>query len=251
MNASTAPRADLSDVRRRYDAWHDTRAALDDLDQDLANPWNSFVRAHVGAVEGRRVLDVACGRGQLSRFLAESGARVLSADFSSQAIAEARRRLIAAARPARLLAADAQRLPIRDGSVDLVVSCETIEHLGSPRTALAEFARVLAPHGRLILTFPSHLNLVGLHRLYLAARGRPYDSGAGAQPIERWLFAPLVLQRLRGLGFRIACREGLAHAVPVPGRPPLRLGWLERARWAQRATWPVALHVGVVAERRA
>ena len=46
-------------------------------------------------------------------------------------------------------------LPLADGSVDLVVSFETIEHLPAQREMLAEFRRVLAPDGVLVVSSPN------------------------------------------------------------------------------------------------
>jgi SAM-dependent methyltransferase len=49
---------------------------------------------------------------------------------------------------------DLLRLPFRDGSLDVVVSTETLEHLTEPGAFLAEVRRVLRPGGRLFLTAP-------------------------------------------------------------------------------------------------
>src|SRR5262249_40162848 len=47
-----------------------------------------------------------------------------------------------------------QKIPLQDGSVDLVVSLETIEHVPSPDQFLDECVRVLAPRGRLVISTP-------------------------------------------------------------------------------------------------
>lgn len=49
---------------------------------------------------------------------------------------------------------DAEHLSFADASVDVVVSCDVLEHVAEPRRAFAEIARVLRPGGRAILTFP-------------------------------------------------------------------------------------------------
>jgi len=49
---------------------------------------------------------------------------------------------------------DAEALSLGDGSVDLVVSCDVLEHVNAPQRVIAETARVLRPEGHAILTFP-------------------------------------------------------------------------------------------------
>jgi SAM-dependent methyltransferase len=52
---------------------------------------------------------------------------------------------------------DAECLPFRNGSVDLVLCFEVIEHVSDPKAAIAALARVMAPSGRLLLTTPNGL----------------------------------------------------------------------------------------------
>ncbi len=49
---------------------------------------------------------------------------------------------------------DGARLPVRDGSVDTVLSTEVLEHVPDPRSFVQEMARVLKPGGKLLLTVP-------------------------------------------------------------------------------------------------
>jgi len=57
--------------------------------------------------------------------------------------------------PARFVEASLERLPFEDGSFDLVVSFETIEHVADSDAALAELRRVLAPDGTLLISTPN------------------------------------------------------------------------------------------------
>jgi SAM-dependent methyltransferase len=52
-------------------------------------------------------------------------------------------------------AADAACLPLADGSVDVVVALELLEHVPQPRSVIEEFARVLKPGGRVFASVPS------------------------------------------------------------------------------------------------
>lgn len=110
-------------------------------------------------VAGRRVLDIACGTGYGSRFLLDQGqaASVLGLDVDPSAIDYATRRFAAGVAPDRLRFAlgDAARLNIPTGSIDVIASFETIEHVPDAAAALAEFRRVLTPGGRLCISTPN------------------------------------------------------------------------------------------------
>ena len=106
---------------------------------------------------GKRVLDVACGEGYGSALLARAGAaQVTGIDVAEQAIAHARAAYADLAN-ARFAAGSCTQLPLADGSVDLAVSFETLEHIEGQERFLDELARVLAPDGVLILSCPNKL----------------------------------------------------------------------------------------------
>jgi len=75
-----------AEARRRIAAHYDAVYSTgDDVGQDDSRLYRSFVRALVRKAalpEGARLLDVGCGRGHLSRFLAECGLRVWCTDLS-------------------------------------------------------------------------------------------------------------------------------------------------------------------------
>jgi SAM-dependent methyltransferase len=105
---------------------------------------------------GRRVLDAACGEGYGSAILAGAAREVVGVDIDPATVAHARTSY-ASVRNLSFVEGSAAELPLPDASVDLVVSFETIEHLEAadqPRM-LAEFARVLADGGALVLSAPN------------------------------------------------------------------------------------------------
>ena len=53
--------------------------------------------------------------------------------------------------------ADARALPADDGSFDLIVATEVIEHVPDPERLVGEIARCLAPHGHAIASAPTNL----------------------------------------------------------------------------------------------
>ena len=101
---------------------------------------------------GLDVLDVASGEGYGSALLAQSAKSVVGVEISEQAFNYA---VAAYALPnLRYLMGDARQLPIKDSSVDAVVSFETLEHFFEHDRFIAEVRRVLRPGGRLILSSP-------------------------------------------------------------------------------------------------
>ena len=114
--------------------------------------WHRYAEA-ARLARGKRVLDAACGEGYGSFLLANGARSVVGVDVSSEAVAHARFRY---PRPNLAFAqASVTHLPLRDASIDLVVSFETVEHLSKQRDMLAEFRRVLAPDGILIISSPN------------------------------------------------------------------------------------------------
>jgi SAM-dependent methyltransferase len=92
---------------------------------------------------GRRVLDVACGPGQLAAAAAKRGASVHGLDFSAAMV-----RIARAANPGIVVTeGDAERMPCQDDQYDAVVSSFGMHHVPRPAMALAECRRVLAPGG--------------------------------------------------------------------------------------------------------
>ncbi len=111
-------------------------------------------------VGGLRVLDLACGAGFGLSILRAAGAHAVGMDLEWAALVEAKR----FGEGAPLSQADAACLPLPDASLDLVVSFETVEHVPDAAAAIAEFARVLRPGGRLVLSTPNRaFGPPGLH----------------------------------------------------------------------------------------
>jgi SAM-dependent methyltransferase len=108
----------------------------------------------LGDVRGRDVLEVGCGAAQGARWLVQAGARVTAFDVSMGQLVQARRldeRTGVAVD--RLVQADAQALPFRDASYDVVVSAfGAIPFVADSAGALREIARVLRRGGRLVFS---------------------------------------------------------------------------------------------------
>jgi demethylmenaquinone methyltransferase/2-methoxy-6-polyprenyl-1,4-benzoquinol methylase len=111
--------------------------------------WRAHTARRVRDVLARphaRVLDLCCGTGDLLRALERlrpGGAAVMGADFCHPMLLAAQRKL--AGLP--LFEADALRLPLRDGSLDLIATAFGFRNFANYRAGLCEMRRVLAPGG--------------------------------------------------------------------------------------------------------
>jgi arsenite methyltransferase len=105
--------------------------------------------------QGGIALDVGSGPGSVTASLAEAAGPdglALGVDISQPMLARAVR---AEAGPqVGFLRADAQRLPLRDQTVDAVVSIAVLQLIPDPFAALSEISRVLRPGGRLAVMVP-------------------------------------------------------------------------------------------------
>jgi ArsR family transcriptional regulator len=114
--------------------------------------WAAWARALGLLLPPLDVADVGCGEGYLTLEMARWARRVVAIDRSPEVLARgrelaARRRLSNIVWKRGLL----ERLPMRAGSVDLVLLSQALHHAEDPVRALAEVVRVLRPDGRLLL----------------------------------------------------------------------------------------------------
>lgn len=101
-------------------------------------------------LDGARVLDVGCGAGHLMRLLRDrKRANVTGLDFSSWACERLR------AEGFDAVVGSLPRIPFPDGSFDVVIATEVLEHLDRPERTLEEMARVAKPGGLLMVSVPN------------------------------------------------------------------------------------------------
>ena len=100
---------------------------------------------------GTRLLDVACGAGQISIPAARAGARVTGVDIATNSIEQARARAQDEGLDARFDEGDAEMLPYGDASFDLVTSLFGAMFAPRPERVAAELVRVCRPGGRIVM----------------------------------------------------------------------------------------------------
>jgi ubiquinone/menaquinone biosynthesis C-methylase UbiE len=123
----------------------------------MNNPVRAALQRHVetpwllgapGALVGRRVLEIGCGRGVGVEILLGRGAvAVVGLDLDPRMVARARRRLQRYGDRARVLVGDASALALPDATFDAVVDYGILHHVPDWRRALDEIVRVLKPGG--------------------------------------------------------------------------------------------------------
>ena len=102
---------------------------------------------------GLDVLDAGCGVGYGAEMIARAGAsRVVGIDLAPEAIAAASER---AGEVAAFQVGDVRDLPFDEGSFDLVVCFEVLEHLEDPEPAITALKGVLREDGLLIVSSPN------------------------------------------------------------------------------------------------
>lgn len=120
-------------VAARYERWYETPAGrrAERAERGLLGTLLADVPP------GSRVLDIGCGTGRFSRWLAESGYRVVGVDRSMPMLAAAQRRS-----SGPWVQGDAQALPIRDGACAAAIFVTALEFVPDPLIAVREALRV-------------------------------------------------------------------------------------------------------------
>lgn len=100
---------------------------------------------------GTRMLDVACGAGQIAIPAARAGVKVTGVDIASNLIEQARARAKAEGVDVRFEEGDAEAIPYEDGAFDLVVSLIGAMFAPRPERVASELIRVCRPGGRIVM----------------------------------------------------------------------------------------------------
>lgn len=134
---------------------------------------------------GKRVLDLGCRSGALTRHILE-GNELVGLDVDAAALAKASDLGI------EPVQANVEKpLPFEDASFDAVVAGELFEHLQFPDALVAEIARVLRPGGVLVGSVPNAFRLQGRLRFLLGRA--PEDD-----PTHLQMFSPAAMRDLLG-----------------------------------------------------
>ena len=170
-----------------------------DLERRLGVVFDQLLRGE--PLAGRRVLDVGCGTGHFSPEAQQRGASTTAVDIGLELLKRARNKGVR-----RVVAGDAGTLPFADGTFDVVISSECIEHTADPEQSVAEMLRVLKPGGALALTCPNRAwrwTITIAHALNI----RPYHG------LENWPSWGTLGRWVRNHGGVVQRHTGI-HAAP-------------------------------------
>lgn len=163
-------------------------------------------------------LDAACGTGRHAGYMASLGHRVIGVDRSPEMLANARAKMP----QGDFRRADLLQLPVPDGRVDLVVCALALAHVPQLAPVLAEFARVLRPGGRLIVSDSrGFFGDITVPLVKAGPQGVP-----GYIPNHNWLTSDYLVAALP-LGFQVRSCEEPRSPYPLvnhDGRPPTARG---------------------------
>ena len=177
--------------------------------------WKRRLIDRAGPLDGRVVLDLACGTGDLAFLASARGAHVTGLDVTFRMIelATAKPAAQVAARP-RFVVGDMMSLPIADCSVDVVTTGYGLRNVPALEQSIREIRRVLRDGGLFLSldfnrpkNFPlryayhAYLTLVG-SALGLMLHGDPDTYRYIPESIRRYPGAETVVQLLRSNGFR-------------------------------------------------
>lgn len=240
-----------ADLARNRDLWTLVNRAFTDEDASRAwatddLTWGLFRASErdvrvLGDVRGLDVIELGCGTAYLSAWLARRGARPVGVDLTHAQLQTAARCQQRFGPVFPLVEADAENVPMRSGSFDLVVSEYGASVWCDPERWVAEAARLLRPGGRLVFLTNSVLvtlcvpetegfaseRLVrpqrGLRRVQWAGGGTEFHPGHG-----EWI------RVLSGNGFVVEALHELyaSDATRTPDYYDIAT-----AAWAGR--WPV------------
>ena len=186
--------------------------------------------AFASARPGDRVLEVGCGAGHvLERF---PDTQRTGIDLSSGMLQRARRRL---GGDVRLLRSQAERLPFSDGSFDIVLCTEVLEHTSDPSQVIAELLRVAGPTGRVVVSIPSEKNIDRAKRVLRSIPLLRHFLRSLADTGNEWHLHDFDVRLLRQVSSRAHGEIARLHGVPSVLAPIRYVALLRRAQANGRA----------------
>lgn len=201
--------------------------------------WQALIARAMGAkrLDGKQVLDLACGTGEISRLALSLGASVTGVDFAEPMLERATEKH--AGRDWRGVLGDVQVLQsLSDNTFDLALARHLVWTLTDPHAAFARWARVLRPGGALVIVDGDWAKetLVGRAMRGIAEKLSPKNASRG-EDVARHRRIMADLPYGGGLTYaRLSTdlhQAGFTQVTPLPLWPVYWLGMrnLPRSDW--------------------
>jgi ubiquinone/menaquinone biosynthesis C-methylase UbiE len=142
------------------------------------------ILSHI-SLEGCTILDCGCGNGLYTLNLGKFGKNIIGIDLRQEALIEATKNKVKLSTDAEFIRAEAESLPLRDSTCDILLLIEVLEHVRSQEEVLKEANRVLRSSGYLVIYVPNKLYPFETHGFRLG--GRTFDGLYGSTPFLSWL----------------------------------------------------------------
>lgn len=161
---STAVKEMFAGIAGRYDLLNHV------LSLNIDKRWRRLVAGELRDTldrQGAKVLDVACGTGDLSLELGRnSKAKVIGTDFCRPMLTVAYKKTLATNARIPYVEADAMTLPVADESFDAATIAFGLRNLPNYENGLKELCRVIRPGGKLVVLECSHPPMPVFRQLY-------------------------------------------------------------------------------------
>jgi ubiquinone/menaquinone biosynthesis C-methylase UbiE len=205
MNAGTP---DINGLKARLKAtWMEGDYGL--IARSIEGGAEAFIE-RLALEPGARVLDVACGSGNLAIAAARRGAAVTGVDIAPNLLEQARARAAAEGLAVRFDEGDAEELPYPDESFDEVVTMFGAMFAPRPERAAAEMVRACRPGGRVAMANWTPAGFTGQMFRLVASYAPPPPN---VPPPVQWGDPAIVRERLR---------DGVAELRTEPRTCPFR-----------------------------
>lgn len=172
------------------------------------------------------LFEVAFGPDPFLFHVAQVNSNIVGIDISEEVVYQAKKRAEhRGVEASQYLCSDVRHLPLRENSIDLVISDSTLDHFPSESdivAALKELRRVLRVGGTLVLTVDNKSNLTYppyiFIRLWMRLGLAPYFIGKTLSP-------PQLRRTLEEIGFSVEESTAIFHCP----HPDALVRWLERS----------------------
>ncbi len=153
--------------------------------QNMLSPgqtWQALALGMMRLHPGRRILDLGCGSGRLSRSLAEAGNQVIGIDNSEEQIRFAKKSDTIHGGKLEFRLASMEATGLADASQDTVLLSQALHHAAKPPEVLREAYRLLIPGGKILI-----LDLLAHEEDWLRTKFSDFWLGFSESDLRQWL----------------------------------------------------------------